>query len=141
MSGITVHKDCVAEWNNMKLKHMYNFITFRVEDQKEIVVDKTGKGSYESFKANFSPDTCRYAVVEVPGTTKIVFILWAPDSAGIKDKMIYAASRQGDHSIHFHIVTLTLALAALLDQLRGHTKAIQASDLSDIEESRVKSAL
>eukprot|EP01054_Gregarina_sp_Poly1_P000399 Gregarina_sp_Poly_1__398@NODE_109_length_14014_cov_141_998351_g96_i0_p7_GENE_NODE_109_length_14014_cov_141_998351_g96_i0NODE_109_length_14014_cov_141_998351_g96_i0_p7_ORF_typecomplete_len125_score20_02Cofilin_ADF/PF00241_20/7_1e28_NODE_109_length_14014_cov_141_998351_g96_i0210584 len=124
MSGIVVAPECVTEWNNMKLKHMYNYITFMVKNEREIVVDAKGKVSYNEFKGSLKADICRYAVVEVPGTTKIVFILWAPDSAPVKDKMIYAASRQ-----------------ALLDKLSGHTRAIQASDMSDMEESKVKACL
>eukprot|EP01054_Gregarina_sp_Poly1_P009231 Gregarina_sp_Poly_1__9230@NODE_56_length_17373_cov_108_729111_g48_i0_p14_GENE_NODE_56_length_17373_cov_108_729111_g48_i0NODE_56_length_17373_cov_108_729111_g48_i0_p14_ORF_typecomplete_len126_score14_17Cofilin_ADF/PF00241_20/3_9e27_NODE_56_length_17373_cov_108_729111_g48_i01681917196 len=125
MSGVTVAAECTAEWNNMKIKHMYTYITFKVKDQKEIVIDRKGKGSYNEFKSEcLDSSQCRYAVVEVPGTTKIIFLLWAPDSANVKDKMIYAASRQ-----------------ALIEKLNGHTKAIQASDFSDVDENKIKSSL
>eukprot|EP01057_Protomagalhaensia_wolfi_P005791 Protomagalhaensia_wolfi_Nauph_80__5790@NODE_715_length_2077_cov_1389_038763_g492_i1_p2_GENE_NODE_715_length_2077_cov_1389_038763_g492_i1NODE_715_length_2077_cov_1389_038763_g492_i1_p2_ORF_typecomplete_len125_score23_04Cofilin_ADF/PF00241_20/1_2e27_NODE_715_length_2077_cov_1389_038763_g492_i1194568 len=124
MSGIEVAPECVTEWNLMKLKHMYNYLIFVVKDQKQIVVDVKGKGPYTEFKSNLSNSACRYAAVEVPGTTKIVFILWAPDNAPVKDRMIYASSRQ-----------------AILDKLSGHTRAIQASDLSELDEAKVKSYL
>eukprot|EP01057_Protomagalhaensia_wolfi_P001032 Protomagalhaensia_wolfi_Nauph_80__1031@NODE_1599_length_1449_cov_966_407092_g1161_i1_p2_GENE_NODE_1599_length_1449_cov_966_407092_g1161_i1NODE_1599_length_1449_cov_966_407092_g1161_i1_p2_ORF_typecomplete_len125_score22_46Cofilin_ADF/PF00241_20/4_7e27Neuralized/PF07177_12/0_054Pox_L3_FP4/PF03339_14/0_088_NODE_1599_length_1449_cov_966_407092_g1161_i18561230 len=124
MSGVGVAPECTTEWNNMKIKHMYNYITFMIKEHKEIVIDQKGKSSYPVFKSKLAADQCRYAVVEVPGTTKIVFLLWAPDSANVKDKMIYAASRQ-----------------ALIEKLSGHTRAIQASDLSDVDENKIKASL
>eukprot|EP01053_Blabericola_migrator_P009742 Blabericola_migrator_1__9741@NODE_5332_length_803_cov_773_971467_g3420_i0_p1_GENE_NODE_5332_length_803_cov_773_971467_g3420_i0NODE_5332_length_803_cov_773_971467_g3420_i0_p1_ORF_typecomplete_len125_score27_72Cofilin_ADF/PF00241_20/8_7e30EFhand_1/PF00036_32/0_15_NODE_5332_length_803_cov_773_971467_g3420_i0242616 len=124
MSGMSVAPDVVTEWNNMKLKHQYNYITFVIRDKKEIVIDKKGKISYNEFKSQLAADQCRYAVVEVPSTTKIVFILWAPDTANVKDRMIYASSRQ-----------------AIIDKLSGHTKAIQASEIADVEEAKIKSSL
>lgn len=95
MSGILVDDGVVTEWNNMKLKHKYNFMTFSVFEDKVIVVDDKGKKSYDDFVSLFDAQHCKYAVVEVPGTTKLVFVLWAPDNAPVKEKMIYAASRQG----------------------------------------------
>lgn len=136
MSGVKVDAGCVSEWNNMKLKHMYTYITFRVDDEMNIVVDKKGKETYQEFrKTCLAINQCRYAVVEVPGTTKIVFILWAPEAAITKDKMIYASSRQGK------VYPTSRIRAALLDKLSGYSKTLQASDLSDIDESKVKNSV
>lgn len=81
----------------MKLKHKHMFLTFKIENDKEIVVDISGPkdASYDSFKDALPADDCRYAVIEVPGTTRLVFIMWAPDIAPVKAKMIYASTRQG----------------------------------------------
>lgn len=79
----------------MKLGHQYNFIIFRVENYQQIVVCECGKANYDDFKSKFDTRECRYAVVEVPGTTKIAFISWTPDTASVKDRMTYASSRQG----------------------------------------------
>jgi len=123
-TGVKVDAACEKEWNSMKLKHMYNFLTFKIENDSVIVVaDKGSKnGPYSGFLSALPANECRYGVVEVPGTTKIVFVLWAPDSAPVKGKMVYAASRQ-----------------AIIEKLSGHTRTLQASSMSDLEEKKVKS--
>lgn len=96
-SGISLHDSCASIWNDMKLKHKHMFITFKINNDREIIVEATGdkNASYDSFMGCFPPDDCRYAVVEVPGTKKLVFIMWAPETATIKAKMMYASTRAG----------------------------------------------
>lgn len=146
------------------------FISFKIENDKEVIVDQTGAkdASYDSFKSALPADDCRYAVVEVPGTTKLVFIMWAPDSAPVKAKMIYASTRQGNvlfnlinsnshDSYHLSLRTQNrffcilylisyllcikshVALVLVIsDKLSGHQKTVQASDLGDVDEAKIK---
>ena len=48
MSGIKLDPLCIEEFNNMKLKHKYRYIIFKLsDDHKSIVIDKLGaKGSF-----------------------------------------------------------------------------------------------
>lgn len=96
-TGISVNAGCGTKWEEMKLKHKYSFVTFKVENDKEIVVDEFGETGcgYGAFIKCLPADDCRYAVVEVPETTRIVFVMWTPDLASVKGKMIYASTRQG----------------------------------------------
>lgn len=122
-TGITVNVECSRAWDEMKIKHKFMYVTFRIQDDKEVVVDKRGDTSstYSAFRDALPADDCRYAVVEVPGTTKIVFVMWTPDSASVKQKMIYASTRQ-----------------AILDKVPGHAKSAQASDKSELDEPKMK---
>lgn len=96
-SGISIHESCARTWHEMKMKHKYMFLTFKIIDDKEIVVDQSGTkdASYDDFKNSLPADDCRYAIVEIPGTTKLVFVMWTPGCAKVKARMIYASSRDG----------------------------------------------
>lgn len=122
-SGIAIHSNCSIVWNDMKLGHKHRFITFKIEKDAEIVVDATGPkdAAYDLFKKALPADDCRYGLLEVPGTTKIVFVMWAPDTSPVKAKMIYASTRQ-----------------VIQDKLSGHHKTLQASDLGDVDEAKMK---
>ncbi|EZG70158.1 cofilin [Gregarina niphandrodes] len=116
MSGVPVNPACVTEWTALKLKKKdINYIIYKVEKEREIVIEEAGKVAYDDFKAKFDTSTCRYAVVEAPTNRKLVFIMWTPGSAPVKERMIYASSRQG-----------------LLDKLGGVSKSIQATGHSEI---------
>ena len=42
-SGVKVHEDCKTEFDNMKLKHAYKYVIFRLSDDlKSIIVDSCG---------------------------------------------------------------------------------------------------
>ncbi|KAG0032924.1 hypothetical protein BGZ82_006338, partial [Podila clonocystis] len=98
--GVAVSDSCLEAFNNLKLKHRYKYIIFKVtEDNKEIVVEKTSDDSdYEAFLKDLPKDECRYAIYEFlyeknGKRNKILFYSWAPDAARIKSKMIFASSR------------------------------------------------
>lgn len=122
-TGITVSEECAKVWDEMKIRHKFTYVTFKVQDDKEVVIDQRGTNpsAYASFLETMPADDCRYAVVEVPGTTKLVFVMWTPTAASVKQKMIYASTRQ-----------------AILEKLPGHAKAMQASEKSDLEEVILK---
>jgi len=64
-----------------------------------------GKGArsktYEDFCDDLNDGECRYALIDLEFTTndgrptsKLVLLTWVPDDAKIKDKMIYAGSKE-----------------------------------------------
>ena len=68
----------------------------------QIVIDEVGKSSesYEDFLENLPNTDCRYAVYDVEYRNsdgcifnKIVFILWSPNAANTRQKMLYASTR------------------------------------------------
>eukprot|EP01092_Planopodium_desertum_P002828 TRINITY_DN14557_c0_g1_i1.p2 TRINITY_DN14557_c0_g1~~TRINITY_DN14557_c0_g1_i1.p2 ORF type:complete len:137 (-),score=57.24 TRINITY_DN14557_c0_g1_i1:64-474(-) len=104
MSAIHPTDECVNLFNEIKIghKHKYAFFKFdNIADPKNIVVEKVGDtGTYAEFTKLLPADDCRYAVYDFDFTSedgrkmnKLLFINWAPDSAKIKPKMLFAASK------------------------------------------------
>ncbi|KAM7222040.1 hypothetical protein V8F06_002545 [Rhypophila decipiens] len=138
-SGATVNQECITAFNDLKLSKKYKYIIFKLsDDNKEIVIDKTGDSSedYEVFREALMNATTksrsvgkgpRYAVYDFEyqlasgeGTrNKITFIAWSPDDAGVM--MIYASSKE-----------------ALKRALTGIATELQANDADDIEFETIK---
>ncbi|CAG8526612.1 3493_t:CDS:2 [Diversispora eburnea] len=102
-SGVEVNDECVKEYELLKHKKAYKYITFKISDNHEQIniEKKVQDGTYEEFVACLPENEPRYAVYdfeyEKPGEghrSKIVFYSWIPDTARIKPKMIYASSKE-----------------------------------------------
>lgn len=129
-SGVTVKPDCVPVFTEMKLGHKYRYIVYSLtDDLKQIQVLKTAPptASYDSFveemKEAETNRQCRYAVYDAEyklkdGQTrqKLVFFLWSPEGAAIKQKMIYTSSKD-----------------YLRKALVGVGKEVQACDYGDLD--------
>ena len=105
-TGIAVNDECISLFNDFKLQKgdgQLRYITFKIEGDSEIVIDAKGarEKTYEDFSAEVqAADGPRYGVIDVDFTTadgrsnsKIVFISWVPDTAKIKQKMVYSGSK------------------------------------------------
>ncbi|KAM4803939.1 cofilin-1-like [Urocitellus parryii] len=73
-----------------------------LEEGKEILVGDVGQTAddpYDTFVKMLPDKDCRYALYDATYQTKeskkedLVFIFWAPESAPLKSKMIYASSK------------------------------------------------
>ncbi|XP_028806206.1 actin-depolymerizing factor 7-like [Neltuma alba] len=100
-SGMNVDDECKLKFLELKAKRNHRFIVFKIENQ-EVVVDKVGgpTETYEDFTASLPPSECRYAVFDFDFTTeencqksKIFFIAWSPDTSKVRQKMVYASSK------------------------------------------------
>ncbi|TLS23716.1 uncharacterized protein PpBr36_06290 [Pyricularia pennisetigena] len=141
----TVSQECVTKYNELKLGKNIKYIIFKLSDNnKEIVVEEaSGDSDYENFRKKLVEATVkspsgavgkgpRYAVYDFHYTlasgegerNKITFIAWSPDDAGVKPKMIYAASKD-----------------ALKRSLNGIAHELQANDADDIEYDSVLKAV
>lgn len=134
MSGVSVQPECVAAFNEIKLGHMYRYIIFALTPNlREITVIKKAspQASYENlieeFKDAEENKQCRYAVFDADyelkdgqKRSKLVFFLWSPENAAIKQKMIYTSSKD----------TLKRALV-------GIGKDVQACDYGDLAWSNI----
>lgn len=125
-SGVTVQDNVVAEFNSIKIGHKYQFIQMKLtDDDKEIAIEKTvpDKGcTFDEFVGQLPQDDCRYAVYDFQfdtGTSgqreQLIFVVWCPDTAKTRRKMLYAASKD-----------------ALKKKLVGISHEIQATDMSDL---------
>ncbi|KAB5540789.1 hypothetical protein DKX38_013763 [Salix brachista] len=102
-SGMAVHDDCMLKFMELKAKRTHRFIVYKIEEeQKQVIVEKLGEPaqSYEDFTASLPADECRYAVYDFDFVTeenvqksKIFFIAWSPDTSKVRNKMIYASSK------------------------------------------------
>ncbi|KAI4347550.1 hypothetical protein L6164_008355 [Bauhinia variegata] len=100
-SGMAVNDDCKLKFLDLKAKRKYRFVIFKIEEQ-EVLVEKLGgpEATYEQFTASLPANECRYAVYDFDFTTnediqksKIYFIAWAPDTSKVRQKMVYASSK------------------------------------------------
>ena len=74
-----------------------------IKDKKTIIIEKKGDRAktYEDFCADLPADDCRYGIIDldfetVDGrpTSKLVFITWNPDTASVRNKMLYSGSKE-----------------------------------------------
>mmetsp|Transcript_122507 Transcript_122507/g.352030 ORF Transcript_122507/g.352030 Transcript_122507/m.352030 type:complete len:137 (+) Transcript_122507:90-500(+) len=125
MSGVTVASACVDIFNQIKMKKDLRYVTFKIEDGKEIVVDCSGPPdeNWDDFVAKLPEEEPRYALVDVPfenkqgvQTSKLTFVAWSPDDkTTVKQRMVYASSKK-----------------AIKDKFVGVMKEVQANDMSDL---------
>ena len=131
LTGISVADECIPAWNDFKIGHKYRFITFSFSsDLKTIVVEKMAppESTYDDFLDSLPPKDVRYAVYDYEFTAddgskrdKIVFVVWAPDSAPSRRKMIITGSK-----------------GSLKSALNGVALELQANDDEDIAEEKMK---
>jgi len=136
-SGVSVAPECITKFNELKLGKSIKYIIYKLsDDYKEVVVEETSEhDDWEAFreklmnaksktKAGKEVKGPRYAVYDFAynlasgegSRSKITFIAWSPDDAGIQPKMVYASSKD-----------------ALKRSLNGLAADLQANDEEDIE--------
>ncbi|KAJ3214225.1 cofilin [Clydaea vesicula] len=123
-SGVGVNDQAVSVFQDLKLKKKYKYVIYKIADNStEIVVENTvEEASYDDFVKSLPENECRYGVYdfqyEVPNEgqrNKILFYTWSPDTGKIKQKMLYAASKD-----------------ALRKKLDGIYTEVQCTDLSEL---------
>jgi len=130
-SGVTVNEKCLADFQELKLKKKYKYIIFTLnEDKTEIIVEKSSLGGdYDDFMEDLPAKECRWGVFDLEykkdgegegKRNKLVFVHWSPDTAKIKDKMVFASSRD-----------------ALRRSLVGIPVEIQATEYSEVAKETV----
>ncbi|KAL4425061.1 hypothetical protein ABPG77_001839 [Micractinium sp. CCAP 211/92] len=134
MSGISVTEDAVNLFYLMRLKATYKWALWQVDDsgQSVIIAAVGDKGSsWDDFLAALPDADCRYGVYDFDFQTadgqtlhKMVFLNWAPDSARVKAKMMYASTKDFFKS-----------------HLDGLSLEFQASDREEVSEQEVGDAV
>ncbi|KAJ1950667.1 cofilin [Linderina pennispora] len=122
-SGVAVNDSCLEAFTDLKLKHTSKYVVYKLNDQNtEIIVDKTSnEKEYDSFIADLPETECRWAVYDLEydqgegKRNKILFVAWSPDQAKIKNKMLYASSKD-----------------ALRKKLVGVATDVQATDYDEV---------
>lgn len=103
LSGIAVDENAVQEYQLMKGRKTYSWMTFKINDDGTTVIlaDTGGPGSeFEDFVASLPETECRYGVFDYHyeandnrSFDKLVFINWAPANSTIKQKMMMASTK------------------------------------------------
>ncbi|MFD5505004.1 actin-binding ADF family protein [Streptomyces sp. NPDC127061] len=123
-SDVAVNGKCLQEYQLLKLKKAHRYIVFNLnKDNTEIVVEKVSSApGYADFVADLPALECRWAVYdfefEKDGSgkrNKLVFVLWSPDNARVKQKMVFASA--GD---------------ALRRSLEGIHEDVQGTDYDEV---------
>ncbi|ESO90185.1 hypothetical protein LOTGIDRAFT_164500 [Lottia gigantea] len=132
-SGVGVDDQCIQAFMEIKMHHRYLYIIYKVSDDlKSIVIDEIGgrDRNYADFvnklKAAENMKQCRYGVYDVQflqeqvPQERLVFFLWSPEVASVRQKMVYSSSK-----------------AAFRLQLKGITTEMQCNDDGDLAVSNV----
>ncbi|KZT09243.1 actin depolymerizing factor, partial [Laetiporus sulphureus 93-53] len=123
-SGVGVGPDCMTAYQSLKLGKKIKYIIFTLnKDNTEIVVEKQSEShNYEDFLADLPENEPRWAIYdfeyEKEGAgkrNKITFFSWSPDDSKIKQKMLFASSKD-----------------ALRRSLVGVAAEIQGTDYSEV---------
>ncbi|EIM86005.1 uncharacterized protein STEHIDRAFT_122014 [Stereum hirsutum FP-91666 SS1] len=128
-SGVAVNPACLEAFQELKLGKKTKYLIFAIsKDLTEIVVEKKSTStSYDEFVADLPEAECRWAIYdfefEKEGAgirNKICFISWSPDDSKVKQKMLFASSKD-----------------ALRRALVGIAAEIQATDFSEVAHESV----
>lgn len=115
----------------LKLRKKYRYIIYKLnDDNTSIVIEKKVESAdkYDNFLGELPEDDCRYAVYDFefeksPGEgirNKICFVVWVPDTSKVRQKMLYASSKD-----------------AIRKKLAGVATEIQATDMSEVSHEAV----
>uniref|UniRef100_A0A6A7FMC1 Cofilin/actin-depolymerizing factor homolog n=1 Tax=Hirondellea gigas TaxID=1518452 RepID=A0A6A7FMC1_9CRUS len=129
-SGVQVSDEVVEEYKYIKKGKKYRYMVYHIKEEKKICIDSSGDrdSKYQDFLdylESVGPDECRYGLYDfefehacegAADTTrsKLILMIWCPDTARIKKKMLYSSS-----------------FDALKQSLEGIGKYIQATDMSE----------
>ncbi|TPX66857.1 hypothetical protein SpCBS45565_g04186 [Spizellomyces sp. 'palustris'] len=132
-SGVGIPSESITTFEELKLGRRYAYITYRISPNgDEIIVDHAleraeadvlgGQATFEKFEKEFPIDEGRFAVIDMEFDcggegvrSKLVFLMWAPTTAGIRSRMLYACSKR-----------------ALRQRLDGIHTEVQATDPSEL---------
>ncbi|KAJ3033315.1 cofilin [Rhizophlyctis rosea] len=134
-SGVGVSSQAITAYDDLKLKRKYQWIVYKIsEDGKEIIVDEAllfsdasdlgTTAAYDKFVSKFPEKEGRFAVIDIEfdagsgdgNRSKLIFLMWAPTTCGIRQRMIYASSK--------------LALRQRLDGIHTEVQATDAAELA-----------
>ena len=133
-SGIGVNQECIDKFNEIKMQKSFKYVLMHIENEKEIKVTKCG--AKDATFQNFFDDLMearknghgRYAlydhIMSDSGNNKLLFILWNPDDIPVKNRMLYASSKE-----------------ALKKKFPGVQRELQANEVEEITEQEIESKL
>eukprot|EP01017_Pseudomicrothorax_dubius_P000528 TRINITY_DN0_c203_g1_i3.p1 TRINITY_DN0_c203_g1~~TRINITY_DN0_c203_g1_i3.p1 ORF type:complete len:139 (+),score=49.52 TRINITY_DN0_c203_g1_i3:53-469(+) len=134
-AGIGATDACVSEFNKIKMSKSSRYIIYHIVDKRQVEIESIGErtASYEDFLKALPRTSPRYVVYDFNYTTnevppreveKLLFVYWCPDEAEVKEKMVYATTKE-----------------SFKKKLVGLAKDIQAKDIGDLDHKSLIDAL
>jgi cofilin len=127
LTAIKVRDDCLPVWDDIKIRHKNRYLLFNFSDDlRYVVVEKAApkEATYDNFLDDLPTRDVRYAVYDYEWKAdddtirnKLVFVVWAPDVAPVKRKMLIASTK-----------------TSVKNALTGVAVELQATDDCEIEE-------
>ncbi|CAC5376278.1 CFL [Mytilus coruscus] len=137
MSGVGLGDSVVTTYDTkLKTKHLLDALVLKInkEEKRQIVTEQEfecGTLPFEELKKFLPPKEPRYVLYDYNYTTengqkhsKIILVSWSPDDAPMKEKMIYASSKD-----------------AVKKKLQAIKIEVQANDLGDLDEADIEAKL
>ena len=105
-TGVVVDDEVSNAYQGFKLQsagHKLRYYIYKIEDKKTIKIEKSGERSktYEDFCGDLPENESRYGLIDLEfettdgrPTSKLVFITWNPDTAPVREKMLYSGSKE-----------------------------------------------
>ncbi|GIQ80767.1 ADF/Cofilin/Destrin [Kipferlia bialata] len=125
MSGIEIDAECLRIYEEQKMRHQYVWTVYRINPEMTLVVPVAQGGpdaTFEDFCKELPEEDCRFAVYDAEYTDndgnsrkRLCFVMWNPDNARVRSKMIYSATQRG-----------------FLQNLTGVDTIFQATDAGDL---------
>lgn len=124
-TGIKSSPECIDLFNLLKLRKSFRYIVYHINDEKQIEVmkkasrDATYKDLKDDLLEAMDHGEGRYVVFDHEDANKndsLVFILWTPSTSTVRNKMLYAGSKD-----------------ALRTKLLGIKNTIEATEIGDLE--------
>ena len=122
MAGVRISQSVMESFHEMKRRGGAPWTIFRMNDAlSEVCVGESGVATGDSQSDHASllkalpTDECRYAVLNVVVYSenakrevhKMFYVLWAPEYASVKQKMVYAATsasmKQALEGFNYHV--------------------------------------
>lgn len=136
-TGVVVDDEVASTFTSFKLQQgeKLRYYIYEIKDKKTIVISAKGERSktYEDFCADLPENDCRYGLIDLDfktadgrPTSKLVLLTWNPDTASIRNKMLYSGSKE--------------SLKAALPGVGIHINATDAAEL-DLETSILPTCL
>ncbi|XP_076094331.1 cofilin-1-like isoform X2 [Mytilus galloprovincialis] len=137
MSGVGLCDGVVKTYDTkLKTKHLLDALVLLInkKEKRQIVAEhefEAGTLPFEALKKILPPKEPRFVLYDYNYTTeneqkhsKIILVSWSPDEAPMKEKMIYASSKD-----------------AVKKKLQAIKIEVQANDLGDLDEADIEAKL
>jgi cofilin len=104
-TGVQVADEVTTTFSDFKLQQgeKLRYMLYKIENKKTIEIADKGERTktFDDFCNCLPDDDCRYGLIDLEFTTtdgrptsKLVFITWNPDTASIRNKMLYSGSKE-----------------------------------------------
>lgn len=121
-SGVAPEDLAISEFERMKTGRSARFIVFKVEESG-ISVESIGErdATFNDLVSRLPRDAPRYAVFDYAfdkggsHQEKLIFIVWSPENAPVRKKMLISSSKE-----------------SFKRRLEGIVRELQATDLSEL---------